>query len=622
MILPVLADTQPPHVLRHFEDDEGLSYFGEAALSCVAAGWTVVALSPRSKRPMRRGRGTLAPGTVRETWRREPSANVGINLDGTGVVVLDEDGETGRASLDALVERTGVPLPETFVVTTGRQDGGRHLWYRLPPGCEALTNQGSGRDGPHPGLDVKFRWLVVAPGSRHRTGAFYTANWSRMARREELAELPRPLYDALAAVGHPQQPTRTRCRGRREIEVTRAPDRRRQGPPPVQGRRLRTLLDDTSDGREHRTVRVVRDLVRLGYSDDDIKATVLAAPLGGKALSQPDPEAFLQRKIDWARDRGPTNGPAGGWDRETYFAAVHRANLGASDTRVLDYLLVRAGRAGRVAESQDRIGIGAATDSADDTLRRLVAAGWLAILDDPSPMLGLPRTYGLTVPPKFERQNQDPTAGTPTPPTISTRTRRSWVLDLSRLARDDAFRYGALNSAYPALFWLAERPQRAADIARSMRADARAVQRALKALADAQIAVKCVSGYRLTSEPLSVLLRAVAAQAGTAGARANALARYRAKCASAREKRTEYKRAIRTPGSVLWMAKRREEYVVLVKHDAAHALVEEWLAADRSLDELVDYLVARERDHLTRWIDLADVTDSATTDGHGPSEGN
>lgn len=111
------------------------------------------------------------PETIREWWTRWPDANIGIATgQPSGIFVVDLDGEAGRASV-AELELQGLTFPPTLSVTTGRADGGTHLYYRMPSGVD-IHNDQSGRIGPH--IDVRGTGgYVVAAGSTHASGKMY-----------------------------------------------------------------------------------------------------------------------------------------------------------------------------------------------------------------------------------------------------------------------------------------------------------------------------------------------------------------------------------------------------------------------------------------------------------------
>ncbi|MBS0592030.1 MAG: bifunctional DNA primase/polymerase [Proteobacteria bacterium] len=173
-----------------------LGRHGAAALRYAARGWAVFPLQPAGKQP--RTRHGLHDATsdrrrIRAWWAACPTANIGL---ATGrLVVLDVDGEEGRASLAALEGDRG-PLPPTLRALTAR---GAHLYFLAPPG-PAIPNS-AGRLGR--GLDVRGEGgYVVAPPSVHPDGGTY-----RWASRATPAMLPEHLAASLR-----HAPTRARDR--------------------------------------------------------------------------------------------------------------------------------------------------------------------------------------------------------------------------------------------------------------------------------------------------------------------------------------------------------------------------------------------------------------------------
>ncbi len=100
--------------------------------------------------------------TIREWWRRWPSANVAVCC-GNGLVVLDVDGAEGRNALKNLVdERKHLPL--TGIVKTGR---GFHYYFTTDGKSIRTTDVVRGLEIRGDGA------YVIAPPSQHHSGASY-----------------------------------------------------------------------------------------------------------------------------------------------------------------------------------------------------------------------------------------------------------------------------------------------------------------------------------------------------------------------------------------------------------------------------------------------------------------
>ncbi len=332
--------------------DYQINTYRDVAEAWAAKGYPVLPLRRQpTKSPYTRA-GTM-PTTDRnqiwDWWDKWCCANTGVVLNASGVMVLDVDGPSGEESLARLLQDAGVGLPDTYTVSTGRPEGGRHLWFRLAEDCPALKSQSGNSDGPHPGLDVKFSGYVVGTGSVHKTRARYRANWIGVPDKSDLPELPVEVYKLLARysglwVPRPPRkakpreaqspttaippvemdtiPTETVVRSREARSSNRGPE-----PPPVapvhgessellrllpEGARTRLtgLLNDESDGRNARCYRAVLLLVRQDVSDENIKHILLGAPLGAKAYESGNPDGYVRQKIDSARKPSPVQEPA------------------------------------------------------------------------------------------------------------------------------------------------------------------------------------------------------------------------------------------------------------------------------------------------------------------------
>jgi len=182
-----------------------LSPLGRAAVAYAGQGWLVFPLRPRDKRPMANadydleadalGGFTLAtrvPDVVAGWWRRWPDANIGCRPGPSGFVVLDLDGPDGEAA----AQRLGLLAEPTLEVATGREDGGRHRWYRHPGGHV-------GNASLAPKLDVRAdTGYVVLPPSVHPSGRPY--RW--LGKLDHVADLPAAAVDLLRQSGAGSRP--------------------------------------------------------------------------------------------------------------------------------------------------------------------------------------------------------------------------------------------------------------------------------------------------------------------------------------------------------------------------------------------------------------------------------
>lgn len=143
-----------------------------AACAYADRGWAVFPLNARQKRP----HSILAPhgmndatadlASVFRWWERAPRANIGINCEASGLVVIDVDPRNGGE--DCLHELICVlgKLPRTVNAHSG--GGGEHILFQNPGG--------SFRREVAPGVDIKSSGYIVAPPSIHPSGEAYI--WS------------------------------------------------------------------------------------------------------------------------------------------------------------------------------------------------------------------------------------------------------------------------------------------------------------------------------------------------------------------------------------------------------------------------------------------------------------
>jgi hypothetical protein len=159
-------------------------------------GWPLFPVRPRDKRPLVKEWQSLATRDLAKLEAfacRFSGCNWGL-VTGTasGLLVVDIDGAEGRASV-ADLERQGYRLPTTLTVKTGREDGGIHLYYRLPNGADIRNDQGA-KIGPD--IDARATGgFVVCPPSVHVTGRAY--EWADP--NVPIADAPTWLLEKLAA---------------------------------------------------------------------------------------------------------------------------------------------------------------------------------------------------------------------------------------------------------------------------------------------------------------------------------------------------------------------------------------------------------------------------------------
>lgn len=160
----------------------------EEIVAAANRGWRLFTIESRGKKPLIqkwREHATCDPKRIRAWGRRFSRCNWAVATGRTsGVVVIDIDGADGRAALESLAQE-GLTLPATLTVTTGRPDGGRHLYFQVPADAE-IRNDQNGKLGPH--IDVRGEGgYVVLPPSVHATGTPY----SYCDPNQDLSALPK-----------------------------------------------------------------------------------------------------------------------------------------------------------------------------------------------------------------------------------------------------------------------------------------------------------------------------------------------------------------------------------------------------------------------------------------------
>jgi hypothetical protein len=158
-----------------------------AAQAALNKGWHVFAAPHKTKSAYKGTHGSkdaVNDDRALSRWKNGTPSNPCIRLDKSDLVVLDVD--HGLTSLEhAEAWAAANDIPETYVVSSGRQGGGFHFYFRgnrILPDC--TRNPGAGRVGFELGDvsgDLKHHGHVVAEGGLHKSGATYRGNGKQVA---------------------------------------------------------------------------------------------------------------------------------------------------------------------------------------------------------------------------------------------------------------------------------------------------------------------------------------------------------------------------------------------------------------------------------------------------------
>lgn len=232
-------------------------------------------------------------GDVRRWWGARP-ANIGLILDGSGVLVVDLD------SADALSDAQALGLPTTPGVATSGH--GQHHYYRLPVGGPVAREIHLGPSGK---VDVLSSGYIILPPSRHREGRNYA--WLS-GESPEFAKLPaapawavEALWKKVAAASH----------GGGASTTGGAPP---GGPPLPLSERLKTVLRSGFEGhypsRSEAVFALVSGMIRCRWSDEQIVSAITEQPWAVR--DKPDPAAWVLAEVGRARAKGAAALPLGG----------------------------------------------------------------------------------------------------------------------------------------------------------------------------------------------------------------------------------------------------------------------------------------------------------------------
>ncbi|MEU5700553.1 bifunctional DNA primase/polymerase [Streptomyces aurantiacus] len=292
-----------------------------AALSAAERGWYVFPLRAGSKRPALHGetscpgtgpcvsghakweqRATTDPDRIRAAWSHGPF-NVGIATGPSGLVVVDldmpknqdkgnEGTPSGVATFEALCERTGHPVPDTYRTRTA--SGGAHLYFTAPDGVRLSNTAGS----IAPLVDTRARGgYVVAAGSLTPAGP-YEAVGGAVA-----APVPAWLLSILQPTPKPVQAPTGVVAGQSRRYADVALD--------CEVRNVVTAADGT---RNATLLRAARALGRFIASGDLPRTVVEQALRGAAGANATQPQRYyddvIRRALDWSITHNPARGRA------------------------------------------------------------------------------------------------------------------------------------------------------------------------------------------------------------------------------------------------------------------------------------------------------------------------
>ena len=131
------------------------------------------------KAPLTRNGVKNSSNAVRDVWNwwdEHPLANIGVDLDRSGLVAVAPDSPGWHATFQ---ERG---LPETATVGSGGGEGHFHFYYRRPKETPLININKAGE------YDIQPRGYVVAAGSLHQSGRTY--QWITDYQWRDVEDLP------------------------------------------------------------------------------------------------------------------------------------------------------------------------------------------------------------------------------------------------------------------------------------------------------------------------------------------------------------------------------------------------------------------------------------------------
>jgi Bifunctional DNA primase/polymerase, N-terminal len=449
---------------------------------------------------------TRNPAVLRRWFSEHPEGNLGWAV-GPDRLVVDEDGELGRRTLSEL------EMPSTRVNISGRADGGCHRIYAASRPC--------GNGGDLPGVDLRgVGGYLVAPPSRHFSGARYQANDGPIAPAPQWAEqaagVPKPGSVerwAIADLWIPQQ-----VRSQLHDDDDKEPDVDKRG-------KNRSRYRNRSDV----IWSVIWSLLNRGWTDEQIITLIRS----GSTLHHRyvgDPTRQLAREIDKARDEIPFC-PARAMTSADHVALADLHFRGTPTCRkVLHTLQQKCAKQneGRFTASRDDLALAASCSAPSVTaaIKYLTQQRWIARVSEPTAtraamyLLVLPRETNLedldslsavSLTPTHRNNNSERLVG------VTECATRVGTLDLP--AHGDALRFGkdTVGKSYPLIRAMGTGATSVAALSAVLGWKPDRVRRHLCQLEDHGIAIRTGQLWALAADALDVI-----EQLGASSSRAGA----------------------------------------------------------------------------------------------------
>ncbi|MFE5602718.1 bifunctional DNA primase/polymerase [Streptomyces coelicoflavus] len=487
-------------------------------------GWRV--LPVRSKQPLfsrwqHKASADVATILSWPLWERADGLGLATGV-GSRLIVLDVDGPKGEETI-ARFRREGRAFPETWEQRTGRDDGGRHLFFRT-------NDRLSKRSFKEDGLDIQAEGAqVVAAPSLHPSGRRYES------LPNDLAPAPEWLCEmAGEATEGPNG----------GIDESGLPWKIKKALKAEKGQRSKSLFI------------IYRWGIDSGLPDPDIITLVRANPVGSKVEGLSDPDGWLLKDIDRFRAQNVESiGFSPAEHIELTMAYLGKLSTPKRKLIVVIQDLAIAHRNKEVTVSRGELAVRASMGetTVKDNLKKLVDQDHLLSRVGGTRGGRLANAYRLRVPPVVVKALGEEGVSSPAPPPAPLEqpvgrgarddTPRDTPLSPTRMdPSHDAARWGALGSSWKYLDIL-DVPKSRRELQNETGAERRTVLRNLASLIDRGLVVRNADFTYQRAEGWEARLDEVARESGTTGRKEEAARQLAAEREWRRMERVQYARS-------------------------------------------------------------------------------